>query len=197
MVIKSAEFIKSAAGTEGFYRCEKKQFAVAGRSNVGKSSFINMLAGRKKLAKTSRTPGRTRLINYFDFGEFILTDLPGYGFAAVAKAEKAKWGGLIESYLEGEPTLARVILLVDIRHTPTEQDAQLTRYLYAKRIPFQVAATKADKLPRSKLKAAVSDIAAKLGIGAGNVLLTSSQTGQGKDDALHMIEEALRADANG
>ena len=99
MKIKVAEFITSVASSDKFYKTDKPIIAVAGKSNVGKSSLINMLANRKKLAKTSVTPGRTRLINYFDFGDFVLADLPGYGFAKVSKEEKKKWGELLESFL--------------------------------------------------------------------------------------------------
>ena len=99
MKIKQATFITSVANQDKFYKTDKPIIAVAGKSNVGKSSIINMLANQKKLAKTSTTPGRTRLINYFDFGEFVIADLPGYGFAKVGKDEKLKWARLLESFL--------------------------------------------------------------------------------------------------
>ena len=99
MIIKEAVFLKSAADKSGFMTFDKPVIAVCGKSNVGKSSFINMLARRNKLAKTSAAPGRTRLVNYFDFGEFVLADLPGYGFAKVSKEEKKKWGALLETFL--------------------------------------------------------------------------------------------------
>ena len=100
MIIKKAEFITSVAHEKDFLSFDKPVIAVAGKSNVGKSSFINMLANKNKLAKTSNTPGRTRLINYFDFGDFVLADLPGYGFAKVSKTEKDKWARLMERYFE-------------------------------------------------------------------------------------------------
>ncbi len=191
LTIKKSEFIKSAAGQKGFFTDGRPQIAVAGKSNVGKSSFINFIANHGKLARTSNTPGRTQLINYFDFGPFILTDLPGYGYAKVAKAEKAGWGALIESYLLGEPTLARVIQLVDIRHDPTEQDIQLAEFLYYHRIPFNLVATKADKLSRMQIVRSVQNIAKHFNVGTDNVLAISSTAKTGKEQILQLFEEVL------
>ena len=126
--------------------------AVCGRSNVGKSSFINMLANQNKLARTSAEPGRTRLVNYFDFGEFVLADLPGYGFARVSKAEKEKWAKLLDDFF-AHSEIAHVFSLVDIRHDPTEDDRLMINYLYGTRMPFTILATKADKLASGARKA--------------------------------------------
>ena len=123
MKIKDAVFVTSVASADKFYKTDKPIIAVAGKSNVGKSSLINMLANRKKLAKTSVTPGRTRLINYFDFGEFILADLPGYGFARVSKGEKEKWAKTLDQFFKNKENIAHVFMLVDSRHDPTEDDA--------------------------------------------------------------------------
>ena len=128
MVIKQAKFITSVADGKNFYFTEKPIIAVSGKSNVGKSSLINMLANNSKLARTSVTPGRTRLINYFDFGEFVLADLPGYGFAKVSKEEKKKWGELLETFLTTQK-IRLLISLVDIRHEPTEDDKLMINYL--------------------------------------------------------------------
>ncbi len=125
LVIKEATFITSAARKEQFITPDKPMIAVCGKSNVGKSSFINMMANRKKLAKTSSEPGRTRLVNYFDFGEFILADLPGYGFARVAKTEKEKWAKTLDSFFQDKGKLAHVLMLVDGRHDPTADDMQM------------------------------------------------------------------------
>ncbi|MDE6869072.1 MAG: ribosome biogenesis GTP-binding protein YihA/YsxC, partial [Clostridia bacterium] len=122
--ITNAEFIISAADKSQFVKSEKPIIAVCGKSNVGKSSFINMLAGRKKLAKVSKDPGRTRLINYFDFGDFILADLPGYGFARVSKQEKDKWARLLETFF-AEKCADHVFALCDIRHDPTADDRHM------------------------------------------------------------------------
>lgn len=188
MQINGAKFIKSAAGRDGFYTDERYQFAVAGKSNVGKSSFINMLANQKKLAKTSNTPGRTRLVNYFDFGSFILTDLPGYGYAKVSRSEQGKWAGMIDDYLNNEPKLIRVIMLVDIRHDPTMLDIQLSEYLYSQMIPFNIVATKLDKISRSAIKPKINAISAALKVGIANILPTSAQDGRGREEVLQMFQ---------
>ena len=192
LTIKKSEFIKSAAGQKGFFTDGRPQIAVAGKSNVGKSSFINFIANHGKLARTSNTPGRTQLINYFDFGPFILTDLPGYGYAKVAKAEKAGWGALIEIYLLGEPTLARVIQLVDIRHDPTEQDIQLAEFLYYHRIPFNLVATKADKLSKAARGRSIPVICRTLAVQPWEVLTYSSEDGTGMDRLLARVKEVLQ-----
>lgn len=190
MVIKQAKFITSVADGKNFYFTEKPIIAVSGKSNVGKSSLINMLANNSKLARTSVTPGRTRLINYFDFGEFVLADLPGYGFAKVSKEEKKKWGEVLETFLTTQK-IRLLISLVDIRHEPTEDDKLMINYLNFYRIPFVVVATKADKLGKTRIKPSVSSIATALKLGVGNVTATSAETGYGKDDVLRLIEEAI------
>ena len=128
MKITTPKFVTSVASEKNFLKTDKPIIAVAGKSNVGKSSLINMLAGMKKLAKTSNTPGRTRLINYFDFGAFMLVDLPGYGFARVNKEEKQKWGKLMEGFLSSQK-IALLLSLVDIRHDPTADDVMMINYL--------------------------------------------------------------------
>ena len=127
--ITKAEFITSAAAKGQFIKSDKPIIAVCGKSNVGKSSFINMLAGNKKLARVSKDPGRTRLVNYFDFGAFILADLPGYGFARVSKAEKLKWAKLLDDFFADKNSIAHVFALTDIRHDPTADDLQMCEYL--------------------------------------------------------------------
>lgn len=192
MFTVNAQFIKSAADFGGFYSDEgKKQIAVAGKSNVGKSSFINMLANRNRLAKTSQTPGHTRLINYFDFGEFILTDLPGYGYAKVSRTEQGSWSGLIDSYLTGEPTLAHVIMLVDIRHDPTKQDILLTQYLYSNMLPFSIVATKSDKLSRAAIKPRLASIAGVLKVGQDNIIAVSSTAKAGREEIFELIRSKI------
>ena len=190
MKIKEATFITSVASADKFYKTDKPIIAICGKSNVGKSSLINMLANRKKLAKTSVTPGRTRLINYFDFGEFVLADLPGYGFAKVSKEEKKKWGQLLETFLAKEK-LSLVISLVDIRHKPTEDDVMMVNYLYHYALPFILVATKADKLAKTKVKPAAKDIANYLRVGAADIIPSSAETGLGKDLIFSAIEQAI------
>lgn len=190
MNITKAEFITSVASADKFYKTDKPIIAVAGKSNVGKSSLINMLANRKKLAKTSVTPGRTRLINYFDFGDFVLADLPGYGYAKVSKEEKKKWANLLETFLAKEK-ITLLISLVDIRHKPTEDDKMMINYLYHYQIPFVLVATKADKLGKTKIKPALKEISAELRVGIDDVTASSSETGLGKDKILDLIETAI------
>ena len=194
MIIKDAKFMLSAADRKGFIRPEKPMIAVCGKSNVGKSSFINLLAGRKKLAKTSADPGRTRLVNYFDFGEFLLADLPVYGFARVSKAEKDRWARMLEDFFAEREHISHVFALVDIRHDPSADDLTMVGFLYASRIPFTVIATKSDKIARTKVREYVRRIAACLKTGEGNILPVSSETGAGKEQVLSLLDEIVQRD---
>ena len=189
ILIKDAKFVVSAADKKGFLKPDKPMIAVCGTSNVGKSSFINMLANKNKLARTSGDPGRTRLVNYFDFGEFLLADLPGYGFARVSKAEKDKWGKMLDDFFAEKENIAHVFALADIRHDPTRDDLTMIDYLYYERIPFTVVATKSDKLAKTRVKDAVRRIAAAFKTGEGNVLPVSAVTKKGKDEVLSLIEK--------
>lgn len=190
MKIKQAVFVTSVNSADKFLAADKPLIAVVGKSNVGKSSLINMLAGQKKLAKTSDTPGRTRLINYFDFGSFMLADLPGYGFAKVSKEEKAKWGALLETFLATQK-IRLLLSLVDIRHNPTADDKTMINYLYRYAIPFVLVATKADKIGKTKIKPQINNIAAELKVGMGDVTASSAETGYGKEEILALIEKAV------
>lgn len=196
--ITKAEFITSAASKAQFIQSEKPIIAVCGKSNVGKSSFINMLANRKKLAKVSKEPGRTRLINYFDFGEFILADLPGYGFARVSRDEKLKWARLLDDFFAEKDRIAHVFALADIRHNPTADDMQMIEYLYYHLVPFTVIATKADRLSKAAQSKSKTNIASFYKCGADNIIATSAQTRQGYEDVLSAIEKFISvADGNG
>ena len=185
-VIKRAEFVRSV-GLGGEYPpvlpCE---IAVAGRSNVGKSSLINCVTGHGKLARTSSTPGRTRLVNYFTLNrELYLVDLPGYGFAKTSKQEKAAWGQLIEEYLAME-RVKHLILLLDIRHAPSAEDRQMYEWMLYFNVPFTLVATKADKISRSQRKQAAC-AAAKL-LGAPPYAIPfSAEDGTGKTELLTRI----------
>ncbi len=198
MNIKNARFVTSIAQAEKYREIssteQMKEICVVGRSNVGKSSFINMLARNGKLAKTSATPGRTRLINLFSFndGEFTLVDLPGYGYAAASKSEKSKWGGLIEGYLQSTKSLYRALALVDCRHEPSVLDRQMIEYFYYYNIPFSVIATKADKLSRNQLSAAIQRIATCFGMGKDNIIAVSAVSGKGRDEVLELIDNILK-----
>ncbi|MEG1582057.1 MAG: ribosome biogenesis GTP-binding protein YihA/YsxC [Clostridia bacterium] len=197
MIIKNANFIKSVAKASELYLSSSPEIAVVGRSNVGKSSFINMLAGQGKLARTSCTPGRTRLINYFNFnnGGFVLVDLPGYGYAQASKTEQGKWGELIEGYLQVSKNLRNVILLVDIRQVPSIQDIQMLDYLYFYNKSVTIVATKCDKIPKSKLPAFISTIATTLKVGIENIFPTSAETSFGKEKVLSRLEQFIKAGA--
>ncbi|MBQ8283749.1 MAG: YihA family ribosome biogenesis GTP-binding protein [Clostridia bacterium] len=191
LVIKNATFITSAAKADQFITPTKPMIAVCGKSNVGKSSFINMLANRKKLAKTSSEPGRTRLVNYFDFGEFILADLPGYGFARVSKTEKEKWAKTLNAFFAKKDQIAHVFMLADSRHDPTADDVQMIEFLNYNILPFTVVLTKADKLSRMKIKEHTRAIAADLYLGEKNLIATSAETGFGKTEILNKIKSVI------
>lgn len=191
--ITNAEFITSAATKAQFITTEKPVIAVCGKSNVGKSSFINALARRKKLAKVSKEPGRTRLVNYFDFGEFILADLPGYGFARVSKQEKEKWGRLLEDFFS-ERVACHTFALCDIRHEPTADDRQMIEYLYYNLMPFTVVATKADKVSKAEAGRSLSKIASIYKCGTADTIATSSEKYLGFDKILERLEIIIDTD---
>jgi GTP-binding protein len=152
MEIKQSEFIISAVKPAQYPTDNLVEFAFVGKSNVGKSSLINTLTNRRKLVKVSGTPGKTRLINFFLINNsFYFVDLPGYGYAKVAKTEKAKWGSMIEDYLISRPQLQKVALLVDVRHKPSQDD--ISMYQWIKHFGYEVVivATKKDKLNRAEL----------------------------------------------
>lgn len=192
MIIKSADFVRSIANPNDLRGYDLPEFAFVGRSNVGKSSLINALTNKKKLAKASSTPGRTRLINIFRINDsFHFIDLPGYGFAQASKSEQANWQNLIGSYLENSTNLKRVFVLVDIRHEPTEKDKLMLSYLYTYNIPFNIIATKADKIARGQINKQVGLIASTLGVGTGDIIVVSNMDKRGKDEILDLIESIL------
>lgn len=189
MEIKTAEFITSMAQYGAFAGRGLPQIAVAGKSNVGKSSLINRLCRRNKLARTSGTPGKTRLINVFLLNESIhLIDLPGYGFAKVDKKEKARWGVMMQDYFNQAEELRHVLCLVDIRHEPTEDDKQMNAFLRQMGIPFTVIATKADKISRGARQKQLAPICRALLVQPWEVICFSSEDGTGRDEVLALIE---------
>lgn len=192
MKITKSKFITSVANSNNLLKDDKKQIAFVGRSNVGKSSLINMLVNNSKLCKTSSTPGRTRLINYFLINDgFYFVDLPGYGFAQASKTDVYGWQSLIEPYLVNNENLKCVCALVDVRHDPTEQDKQMINYLYYYQIPFIIVATKCDKLAKSKVKPALNKLASQLKVGVQNVYGVSNETQIGKNELLEKFEQFL------
>ena len=195
MKIKNAKFITSVADYNKLPALNAPEIAVAGKSNVGKSSFINMLANINRLAKTSSTPGRTRLLNYFDIngGELTLVDLPGYGFAKVNDSEKEKWSELIEGYFAKTPNLVNVFVLVDIRHEPTALDRQMVAYLHHYNIPFTLIATKGDKLSKAQIQKQKSVIEKTFAVTASNIYVNSALNKRGVTEDLERIENILLA----
>ena len=190
-MFSKVEFIKSAHQIEDLPEHQFPEIAFSGRSNVGKSSLINMVLGRKKLARISKTPGRTRSINFFNIEDrFCLVDLPGYGFARVPEQEKEKWAYLIESYLNQRSNLRAIIQIVDARHNPTEEDKMMINWLKASKLEYLIAATKADKLNRSQIKPRRQEISQELEIPAENILLTSAKDRTGQKPLLTFIKNA-------
>jgi len=169
---------------------ELPEVSFAGRSNVGKSSLLNKLVGRKALAKVSSTPGRTANINFFEVDGIYLVDLPGYGFAKVSKAEQQRWANLISDYFAQERSFNLVVALVDIRHDAQKLDMQMLEFLQDSGLPFVVALTKADKLSRNKQDQQRSRLAKQFGLPREQLLVTSAQTGQGIDELKRRIEDA-------
>ncbi|MBO5035612.1 MAG: YihA family ribosome biogenesis GTP-binding protein [Clostridia bacterium] len=170
---------------------KKPEVVFVGRSNAGKSSMINKLVNRKKFAYTSSKPGKTAAINYFSIDNSIyIVDLPGYGFAQRSKTERRGWGSLIETYFALGRDMRLVVLLIDIRHGPTEDDVMMYEYLMSKTVPFCVAATKSDKVSKTAAKEMVESISEQFGV---NAFAFSSENGEGVDTLKAIIEDLTEA----
>lgn len=193
MKIISAQFVKSASQPAGYPEESLPEVAFAGKSNVGKSSLINCLVGRKGLARTSNTPGRTQLINFFSINDkLIFVDLPGYGFAKVPDSVKRSWRPMVESYLRGRKTLRLVIIIVDARRDLSQADADLANWFFANGIPFVFVLTKADKLSKNQLNAAVRKFKEMSGLPEEYAPIPfSAKTGGGKELLWQAIERSL------
>ncbi len=179
MKIHSAEFLLSASTTRQFPAATLPEIAFAGRSNVGKSSLINSLLNRKKLVKTSATPGKTQLINFFKINDqFYFVDLPGYGYAKVPESVRRKWQNLVEAYLSERETLRNVVLIIDCRHNPTLQDRQLLEWLEYYQRPSLIVASKIDKLKRGQVQKHLKKIKHDLSIESGPLGHSSMQYGR-------------------
>ena len=173
--IITADYKTSAVKQEQFLT-DLPEFAFVGRSNVGKSSLINSLTNKKRLAKTSITPGLTKMVNYFIINNsFYFVDLPGYGFSRTGKSHRELWSDLIEKYLMLSKQLRLVFLLLDIRHTPTELDMNMLKFLYLNNIPVKIIATKSDKVAKSKVKHYCQELAKKLFVGVEDIIPYSAE----------------------
>ena len=194
MLIKSAEFVTSAVRPQQYPAPDRPEFAFAGRSNVGKSSLINTLVSRRKLVQTSSAPGKTRLINFFRVNDaFMLVDLPGYGYARVSEIERRKWRPMVEQYLSGRESLKAVVVILDIRRTPNEEDAQLLHWLDRQEIPSVLVVTKADKLSKTSQAKQQAMISAALEVDPGDFVLFSAKTRQGRQALWRILVDLATA----
>ncbi len=192
MHVKSAEFIKSAVKPEQYPPEGPPEIAFAGRSNVGKSSLINTLVNRKHLVKTSSTPGRTQLLNFFDInGDAVFVDLPGYGYAKVPARIKNNWGPMVEKFLSSRQTLKGVVLILDIRRRPKEEETNFINWLFAHSIPVILVLTKADKLSKNKRINQLKAIAKDLGMTEEDMICFSAKTRMGMNDVWAAIDHLL------
>lgn len=192
MIIKNSKFLTTVAD-KNLLLNTKHEFAFVGKSNVGKSSLINMLANNKSLARTGKTAGVTKNINYFSINndDFCFVDLPGYGYHEAGKLEQDKWADILENYLLNSKNLRLVFVLVDSRHEASENDRLMLKYLNQYAIPFVVIGTKCDKLKRNDLIKNRQMLAHSLGIGESNIILSSSADKMGKEDILKIIDNLL------
>ena len=192
MKITSAEFVTSATKPSQYPPEGLPEIAFAGRSNVGKSSLINVLVNRKRLVKTSSTPGRTQLVNFFDINDYItFVDLPGYGWAKVPASVRKNWGPMIETYLSGRNTLKGVVVILDIRRTPREEEHNLIAWLEHYSIASILVLTKADKLSKTKMARQHAVVARELALDASDLILFSAKSRQGREDVWKAIENLL------
>ncbi len=193
MQVKSATYELTAFKPDQYPNHNLPEIAFVGRSNVGKSSLINSLVNRKNLARESATPGKTRGLNFYNIDQKLyFVDLPGYGYAKVSKAEKEFWGRMIETYLNTRNQLNLVIMLVDIRHTPTADDQIMYQWITGQNKPNLVVATKLDKITRGQTPKRLQDIRATLGMGEEDMLFPfSAETKQGRDEIWNRIREII------
>ena len=193
MIIKKAVYEYGFALPQQYKPQPLPEIAVAGKSNVGKSSFINMITNNGKLSRVGQKPGKTILINAFKLNDsFYLMDFPGYGFARVSDAEKDRWSRLMEGYLRTSEALKGVVLLLDIRHAPGQGDREMLNWLTYYHIPFIIGATKADKLSQAQIQKALSILSVETGIIKNQIIPVSSTTKQGKEEMLQAMEELLK-----
>lgn len=194
MKVTEAELVISAVGPKQYPTNALPEIALAGRSNVGKSSFINKMINRKSLARTSSKPGKTQTLNFYKInGGFFFVDVPGYGFAKVSKTERERWGQFIEEYISTREQLRVVVQLIDIRHAPTKDDIAMFEWLAYHEIPRIIVATKVDKIPRGKVQKHVKVIKDTLGAKGVPIIPFSAETAQGKDEAWSKLMAYIKA----
>lgn len=192
MIVKNAKFEISAVGPKQYPKGSLPEVVLVGKSNVGKSSFVNAMCNRKNLARTSNTPGKTRQINFYNIDEkFYLVDLPGYGFSKMSKEEKVTSGRFIEEYLANRENIALIVLVLDIRHKPTEDDLLMYKFIASSNLPFMVVTNKADKIAVTKVQAAVDEIKEYLGISFSTIIPFSAERKIYTDVAWENIEKFL------
>ena len=192
MIVKNPKFEISAVSKKQYPSGDLPEIVLVGKSNVGKSSFINTMINRKNLARTSNTPGKTRQINFYNIDQkFYFVDLPGYGFSKMSKKEKIISGRYIEEYLEQGKNVALIILLLDIRHNPTEDDILMYDYILRSNLPFIVLTNKADKIAVTKVDAEVERIKQSLGISFSTILPFSSERKIYIDNVWEKIENFI------
>ncbi|MEF9917924.1 MAG: ribosome biogenesis GTP-binding protein YihA/YsxC [Eubacterium sp.] len=193
MKVTKAEIVMSAVQESQYPEDQLPEIVLLGRSNVGKSSFVNTLIERKGLARTSSQPGKTQTMNFYKINEaFYFVDMPGYGYAKVSKKEREKWGKMIEKYLQVRENIALIILMIDSRHEPTEDDCMMYEWLTYYGLDPIVVATKADKISRSRQKKALDNVFSTLGLRKkSDVILFSASEKLGKEEAWSVIEERL------
>jgi len=189
--INNAKFEVSAIKPEQYPSIDVPEVAFVGRSNVGKSSTINVLLNRKNLARVGRSPGKTREINFYNIdNKMYFVDLPGYGYAKVSKSQKSSWREIIETYLYSRNQLKLILMLVDIRHVPTEDDIIMYEWIKSRKLPHFIIATKADKITRSQINSRLRDIKSTLDLEDKIALIPfSSETKQGRDEVWERIIE--------
>ena len=195
MIVKKAELLATVVRKVQYPQAGPPEIAFAGRSNVGKSSLLNLITNRKNLARTSGSPGKTRTINFFSINgdEFRIVDLPGYGYAKVSRSESEKWGGMVEAYLKDRETLKAVCVLLDIRHDPTGQDIQLFEYLEHHNIDTIIVATKADKVSGNARAKQLTGIRGTLGITADEkIICVSTLKKIGVEELLSAMDDVIR-----
>jgi GTP-binding protein len=192
MKILSAEFVTSAVKPDQYPELRLPEIGFAGRSNVGKSSLINVLVCRKRLVKTSSTPGRTQLVNFFDINDDVtFVDLPGYGYAKAPARVVREWGPMVERYLAERRSLKGAMLLIDIRRSPRVEEFNLIEWFRAHGIPFRVVLTKADKFSNNKRQGNVARIAKELGVKSSELIQFSALSRSGREDVWHAITDLL------